>query len=70
MTTTNDSRDRASRYFPHAMSEMLTRYFSMTAPGRSRHAAATLGTASPETRSRVETQRRAEELWDSLADFA
>jgi hypothetical protein len=70
MTKTNDSQDRASRYFPHAMSEMLTRYFSMTAPGRSRHAAATLGTSSPQTRSRVETQRRAEELWDTLADFA
>jgi len=68
MTTANDSTDRASRSFPHPMSEMLSRYFSMTAPGRSRHAAATRGTA--QTRSRIETQRRAEELWDSLADFA
>lgn len=70
MTTTNDSRDRASRYFPYAMSEMLTRYFSMTAPGRSRRAAVPHGTSSPQTRSRVETQRRADELWDTLADFA
>ena len=70
MTTANDSTDRVSRSFPHPMSEMLSRYFSMTAPGRSRRTAATRGTSSAPTRSRVETQRRAEELWDSLADFA
>ncbi len=70
MTTANDSQDRAARSFPHPMSEMLSRYFSMTAPGRRGTVAATRSTSSPEVRSRVETQRRADELWDTLADFA
>lgn len=70
MTAVNDAQNRGTRSFPHPMSEMLSRYFSMTAPGRSRHGEATRGNTLPQTRSRVDTQRRAEELWDSLADFA
>ena len=70
MTTVNDRQARASRSFAHPMSEMLSRYFSITAPGRSRQASASPESSLPQTRSRVETQRRAEELWDALADFA
>jgi hypothetical protein len=70
MTNSNDSRDRAARSFPLPISETLSRYFSMTSPGRPRREAEARGTSGPQTRSRVETQRRAEELWDSLADFA
>jgi hypothetical protein len=70
MTNSNDTHNRASRSFPHPMSEALSRYFSMTSPGRPRRDNDLRGAAGPQTRTRVETQRRAEELWDSLADFA
>ena len=70
MTNTNDSQTRAARSFPHPVSEALSRYFSMTSPGRPRRDSEARGNSGPQTRSRVETQRRAEELWDTLADFA
>ncbi len=70
MTNSNDTQNRAARSFPHPMSEALSRYFSMTSPGRPRRGSEPRGTSGPQMRSRVETQRRAEELWDVLADFA
>ena len=70
MTNSNDVQNRAARSFPHPVSEALARYYSMTSPGRHRRDGEARGTSGPQTRSRVETQRRAEELWDSLADFA
>jgi len=67
MTTFEDARDRVapSRTHPvrtHPVSELLSRYFAMTAPGRPRSAAMV-----PAERPRPV---RAEELWDALGDFA
>src|SRR5207253_2128559 len=71
MTTFRDSREHSSPSFTHPVSEALSRYLAMTAPGRAR---AGTGDRTPPASvpfgSDGSAQLRAEELWDALGDFA
>ncbi len=64
MPSFTDSRDRAAPLPTHPVSEVLSRYFAMTAPTRVRSA------RSSEDDYEASSRRRAEELWDALGDFA
>ena len=71
MPTRNDTRDPVTRAFTFPVTEELTRYLAMTGPTPS-------GTGgenrrpprAPTASSDGSVQTRAEELWDSLGDFA
>jgi hypothetical protein len=71
MPTLNDTRDPVTPPFTFPVSEVLSRYLAMTAPTRSRAGAENRRPPSAQTaRSNGSAHTRAEELWDSLGDFA
>jgi hypothetical protein len=71
MPTFRDTRTRPERSSSHPVTEVLSRYLAMTAPERPRPGSHDrTSPRSPVTSSRPSVQRRAEELWDALGDFA
>ena len=57
--------------FTHPVDEALSRYLAMTTPGRPRARVEDRTPCSPEDAGYdTLVQMRAEELWDTLADFA
>jgi hypothetical protein len=65
-----DAPSRVAPPFAHPVSELLTRYLSIASPARAQAAMSDDAPSSFATRSRSAVQRRAEEIWDALGDFA
>ena len=71
MPTFNDTREPVTPAFSFPVSEVLSGYLTMTAPTRSRAGAENRRPPRTQTAgSDGLAQTRAEELWDSLGDFA
>ena len=71
MPTFNDTREPVTAAFTFPVSEVLSGYLTMTAPTRSRVGAEHRRSPRAQTAgSDGLAQTRAEELWDSLGDFA
>lgn len=71
MPTLNDTREPATPAFTFPVTDVLSRYLAMTGPTPSRTGAENRRPPSAQTvNSDGLAQTRAEELWDSLGDFA
>lgn len=71
MPTSNDTREPVTAAFTFPVSEVLSGYLTMTAPTRSQLGAEHRRPRGAQTASSDGlAERRAEELWDSLGDFA
>ncbi len=71
MPTLNDTREPATPAVTFPVTEELSRYLAMTGPTSSRTGAEIRRPPGAQTASSDgSAQTRAEELWDSLGDFA